>query len=350
MFLKQLNLTNFRNYSQLELEFDSRPTVLVGGNGAGKSNLLEAIYLLSTTKSLRVETENELIKENAEFAKIEGVVANGGETELLIIINQPTDEVKFKKRVIVNGIPRRTVDFIGNLPAVIFYPQDINLVTGSPSLRRWHIDLSLAQIDPVYKKSLTLFEQFLAARNRVLKRIREGQGKLDELDYWTAGLIKEAKVISDKRKEFFEFINKLPKELGDFKFMYQPSELSLEKLKEANGREVAAAATLIGPHRDDLTLIMGGKNLAHFGSRGEQRMGTLAFKLAQFEYMAHILGKRPTLLLDDVFSELDENHRRLVGEIALKQQTIISTIEMSEIPNNLLDKARILQVEEGKIV
>ncbi|OGE71365.1 hypothetical protein A3H40_03675 [Candidatus Daviesbacteria bacterium RIFCSPLOWO2_02_FULL_38_15] len=321
----------------------------MGGNGAGKSNLLEAIYLLSTTKSLRVEIENELIKENQEFAKIEGFVANSSETELLIIINKPTDEVKFKKRLIVNGISRRTVDFIGHLPAIIFYPQDINMVTGSPSLRRWHIDLSLAQIDPAYKRSLTLYEQFLTARNRVLKSIKEGKSKTPELDFWTRGLVDNGKIITDKRQAFFDFIEQQPKVLGDFRFVYHPSALSSEKLQETNGREVAAAATLIGPHRDDFVLITFEKNLAHFGSRGEQRMGTLAFKLAQLEYMAHILGKRPVLLLDDIFSELDENHRNLIGEIALKQQTIISTIEMSEIPSNLLDKARILQVEDGKI-
>lgn len=350
MFLSQLNLTNFRNYSQLDLEFDSRPTILVGGNGVGKSNLLEAIYLLSATKSLRVETEAELIKEAAEFARIEGFVVNSSETELLIIINKPTDEVNFKKRLVVNGIPRRSVDFIGNLPAVIFYPQDINMVTGSPSLRRWHIDLSLAQIDATYKKALTAYEQFLTARNKVLKRIREGKGSIDELDYWTGGLVENGKVISEKRKIFFEFTQQLPKVLGNFSFEYKANELSAEKLRETNGREVAAAATLIGPHRDDFTLIMEGKHLAHFGSRGEQRMGTLAFKLAQLEYMAYILDKRPLLLLDDVFSELDEVHRSLVGEIILKQQTIISTVEMSEIPDNLLNKARILQVKDGKIV
>lgn len=349
MFLSQLNLTNFRNYSHLDLKFDFRPTILVGNNGVGKSNFLEAIYLLSTTKSLRVETEDELIKADADFVKIRGLVVNGSQTELLVIINSPTKEEKSKKRLLVNGISRRTVDFIGNLPATIFYPQDINMVTGSPSLRRWHIDLSLAQIDAAYKKSLTLYEQFLIARNRVLKRIKEGKGRLDEIDFWTRGLVENGKIIADKRKAFFDFIEQLPKLLGDFSFEYHPSELSVEKLQETNSREVVAAATLIGPHRDDFILITSNNNLAHFGSRGEQRMGTLAFKLSQFEYMTRSLGKRPILLLDDVFSELDEEHRKLVGEIVLKQQTIISTVEMSEIPSNLLDKARILKVEDGKI-
>ncbi|MDP3973306.1 MAG: DNA replication/repair protein RecF [Candidatus Daviesbacteria bacterium] len=375
MVLKQINLTNFRNYSALTLDFDQRPTILVGNNAAGKSNLLEAIYLLSTTKSQRVDTEDELIKEGEKFCKVEGLL-DDPETELLIIINEPSEEVTFRKKVMINGIGRRVVDFIGNLPAVIFYPSDINMVTGSPSLRRWHLDLGLAQVDPDYKKSLTQYEQFLTARNRILKKIREGKARVDELEYWTEELVSKGKVISDKRQDFFEFINGLETPLGGFKFEYLPSLVTVEKLAETNGREVAAAATLIGPHRDDFDIVIydnvipakagiytnngspiksgmtveGGRNLAHYGSRGEQRTGTLAFKLAQLEYMAKILGKRPILLLDDVFSELDANHRAHVVEIVGKQQTIIATVELENIPKSFLDQSRILRVEDGKII
>ncbi|MBU1000737.1 DNA replication/repair protein RecF [Patescibacteria group bacterium] len=367
MFLKRLDLTNFRNYSNFELNFDQRPTVFIGNNAVGKSNLLEAIYLLSTTKSLRVKKEEELIKEGKEFTKVEGFLVEnesaliqgeviGAETELLVIINRPTEEVEFKKKVLVNGIPRRITDFIGNLPAVIFYPADINLVTGSPSLRRWHLDLVLVQIDSNYKKALTSYEQFLTARNRVLKRIREGYGKKDELDYWTDGLIEQGKVISEKRKSFFEYtrqvplfaINSLEKSLGKFRFAYKPSEVTVEKLIETNSREVAVAATLIGPHRDDFDILLEGHNLANYGSRGEQRTATLVFKLVQLEYMAKVLGKRPILLLDDVFSELDANHRAHVVEVVSKQQTIIATVELGNIPKSFSDKARILRLEDGK--
>ena len=350
MFLKQLSLTNFRNYFVLNVDFDQRPTILLGNNSVGKSNLLEAIYLLSTTKSSRVENEMELIKEGEEFTKVEGFVTDGGETELLVIINRPKDMVSFRKKVLVNGISRRTLDFIGNLPAVIFYPSDINMVTGAPSLRRWHLDLALAQIDQEYKRTLTLYEHFLTARNKVLKKIREGHGKLDELEYWTKELVKHGQVISNRRQVFFEFINSLQKPLGEFLFEYKPSEISAEKLEETNGREVAAAATLIGPHRDDFVVSLDIRDLAHFGSRGEQRTATLAFKLAQLEYMAKILGKRPILLLDDIFSELDVNHRAHVVEVVGKQQTIIATVELENIPRQFLDQARILRVENGKIV
>lgn len=349
MFLKSLQLTNFRNYQNLKLDFDSRSTVLIGDNAAGKSNILEAVYLLSTTKSLRVETEDELIRNKAGFTKVEGFLVDP-ETELLVIINHQTEGVSFRKKTLVNGIARRTLDFIGNLPAVIFYPSDINMVTGSPALRRWHLDLSLAQIDSQYKKVLTAYEQFLTARNRVLKRIREGLAKLDELTYWTDGLVEKGKVVSEKRKEFFAYINSLEKPLGEFTFEFKPSEISNEKLMETNDREVAAATTLIGPHRDDFSMLLENRNMAHFGSRGEQRTATLAFKLAQLEFMAKILGKRPILLLDDVFSELDANHRAHVVEVVSKQQTIIATVELENIPKSFLDSARILRVENGKMI
>lgn len=349
MFLKQINLINFRNYLQLELSFDHRTTILLGNNAVGKSNILESVYLLSTTKSQRVENEDELIKEGEEFAKVEGFVENGGETELLVILNRETTEVNFRKKVLVNGISKRVLDFIGNLPAVIFYPSDINMVTGPPSLRRWHLDLGLAQIDPEYKKSLSQYEHFLTARNRVLKSIREGKGRVDELTYWTEELVKQGKAVSIKREDFFNFINNLQTPLGEFKFEYKESHISVDRLEETNGREIAAAATLIGPHRDDYSVELEGRNLAHYGSRGEQRTATLAFKLALLEYMAKILGVRPILLLDDVFSELDADHRAHVVEIVGKQQTIIATVELENIPKEFLVSSRILRVEDGKI-
>jgi DNA replication and repair protein RecF len=251
-------------------------------------------------------------------------------------------EGQMTKRLRVNGIPRRVVDFVGNLPAIIFYPSDINMVTGSPSLRRWHLDLGLAQVDFDYKKHLTLFEQVLTNRNRVLKRIKEGEGGVDELTYWTEELLKNGRA-------FFEFLKTLKNPLGNFEFHYHESVLSQERLNQYSGREIAAAATLIGPHRDDFKILLKGKNLAHFGSRGEQRTATLAFKLSQLEFMADKLGKRPILLLDDVFSELDAKHRKAVIDSVKLQQTILATVELEHIPKDFLNTARILKVEDGTI-
>src|SRR3989344_359485 len=330
MFLKRLSLLNFRNYSSLSLEFDQRPTIFLGNNAVGKSNLLEAIYFLSTTKSSRAETESEIIKVEEEVTRVQGVIIEKGKgkrekSENILEINLQNNEGQFRKQVKVNGIPRRTVDFIGTLVAVIFYPADINMVTGSPSLRRWHLDLSLAQVDSHYKKTLTQYEQIVVARNRVLK------------------------MISDKRNEFFEFVKGLKDPLGNFEFIYKPSNISGERLDQYSGREIASATTLVGPHRDDFSVNDKKRNLAHFGSRGEQRLATLAFKLAQLEYMAEVLGERPILLLDDVFSELDAKHRGQVIDIVGRQQTILATVELEHISKKFLNSARILKVEDGKI-
>lgn len=337
-------MLNFRNYSDLNLELNEQPTILVGNNAAGKSNLLEAIYFLSTTKSGRVDEERELIKQGEEITRVQGTV----DSEQLEITLQNTQD-QFSKKVKVNGVPRRTVDFIGNLPTVIFYPWDINMVTGPPSLRRWHLDMALAQVDSQYKKSLTLYEQVLTNRNRVLKRIKEGQGRIDELDFWTEELIKNGQVIQSAREAFLQAMNSFNSPLGKFVFEYKESLLTNERLHEYNGREIQASVSLIGPHRDDFVLKMYGRNLARFGSRGEQRLATLAFKLAQLEYMALTLGQRPILLLDDVFSELDSSHRAAVVEVVGRQQTILSAVELENLPKEFLKKARILKVTNGEI-
>lgn len=342
MIIKGLQLTNFRNYSDLELAFTKKPTVLIGENGAGKSNILEAIYLLSTSKSPRVVEETDLIKGGESYCLVKGQIE--GDNELTVSFPN--------KKVAVNGVSKRAIDFVGMLPSVIFWPSDINMVTGSPSLRRWHLDLSLAQAFPSYKKSLTTYESVIQNRNRVLKSIREGLGKLDELDFWNQELIKHGQVVTQKRQEFFIFINKLTSPLGNFIFEYLPSEISLERLEKHQDREIASCMSLIGPHRDDFKICVKSKSLAElskFGSRGQQRMGTLAFKLFQLEFMSHILGQRPILLLDDVFSELDEHHRAAVAEISGKQQTIIATVELENIPKEFLDSSRILRVEDGKV-
>ncbi|MBI2334519.1 DNA replication/repair protein RecF [Candidatus Daviesbacteria bacterium] len=344
MFLKHLSLTNFRNYSSLSLEFNEKSTIFVGNNAVGKSNLLEAVYFLSTTKSGRVDEEGELIKSGESITRVQGT----GDSNLEITLQNTRNQ--FSKRVKVNGVARRVVDYIGNMPVVLFSPSDINMVTGSPSLRRWHLDMALAQIDPQYKKALTLYEQVLVNRNRVLKRIREGQGRVDELGYWTDELIKYARVVSDARIAFLESMNNFQSPLGKFVFEYKQSFLNKERLLQYNGREVAAAVTLIGPHRDDFVVQLGDRNLDHFGSRGEQRTATLAFKLATLEYMALSLGKRPILLLDDVFSELDRSHRAHVVEVVSRQQTLIATVELENLSKNFLKNARILRVEDGKII
>ncbi len=359
MFLKNIKLANFRNYSEVELKFDCPITVLVGNNAQGKSNFLEAIYFLSTTKSPKADKDEELIKKGESVVRVEGVIENTDSQTNLEIAMQLQDESLGNgiiKKVKVNGIARRVLDYIGNLAVVIFSPEDINLVTGSPALRRWHIDLTLAQIDKEYKKALTTYGEVVTSKNRLLKHIKEGNAKVDELTYWSNQQLSLGQVVSQKRTDFFEFLNKTEKKFNSFLFEYLGNELTEKRLLEYQSREIAACASLIGPHRDDFDFVVGNRlgdpfsrSLRHFGSRGEHRTAVLDLKIAEVAFVEHVLGTRPVLLLDDVFSELDLAHRQHVLKLIDLQQTVIATVELDDYLKQSLKNAAILSVENGQL-
>lgn len=343
MVLKKLHLLNFRNFAKLNIEL-GQATLLIGHNAQGKSNFLEAIYFLATTKSPRAEKDVQLIKEGEGGCFVEGEVE---EIKLEIGMQIREDSVGLEKRVKVNGVPRRSVDYIGNLVVVHFAPEDINLVTGPPALRRWHIDLALAQIDKLYKNSLTKYHEAVTSRNRILKKIKEGLAKTDELTFWSKQMLDFGAVVADKRRNLFDSINDL-KDGSQFKFIYHESVLTEERLKEYLGREIAATSSLIGPHRDDFIFEIKENNLAHFGSRGEQRTAVLDLKLAELQFIRQFKDVLPVLLLDDVFSELDTPHQEHVISAVSGQQTIISAVENEQIPPDFLKKVQVINVEKGK--
>lgn len=354
MFLKSLKLVNFRNFATAKLNFLST-TVLIGNNAQGKTNLLESIYFLATARSLRAEKDIQLIKHGEGFCRVEGEIE--GTTKLEIVMQiVPEAEGKVEKRVKVNGVSRRVGDYVGNLVAVFFSPEDINLVAGAPSLRRDYLDLTLSQIDRDYKQALSTYGAALTSRNRLLKKIKEGEAKISELDFWTEQLIESGQVVSQKRENLFKNFNQQllvlggSKSLGNFYLDYQPSPLSDEKVEQYLSREIEAAMTLIGPHRDDFLFELNGQNLAFFGSRGEQRTAVLDLKLAELNFVKGVIGSEPVLLLDDIFSELDEDHRQYVTSVIGSQQTIISAVENEQIPGSLLKEAKVVRIEKGKLL
>lgn len=383
MFLKKISLTNFRNYSECEFEFKTPVTILLGNNTQGKSNFLESIYFLSTTKSPKADLDMDLIKKGEEVARVEGMVESGQGTENVIASgsaiaeersnldekkdsdvapaprndNEETNleiamqviEGNLTKRVKVNGIPRRVVDYIGNLSVVSFSPEDINLVTGSPSLRRWHIDLTLAQIDRSYKSALTNYGEIITRKNRLLKMIREGEASVGELEFWVSQQLEFGEIVQRKRKLFFEFLNSSERNFGELLFEYQESTLNKERLEEYQSREIAAAASLIGPHRDDFKFVSGERDLAKFGSRGEHRTAVLDLKLTEASFIETVIGSRPILLLDDVFSELDFSHQEHVLDLIKLQQTVIAGVELPEGVRESLGEAAIFSVHGGKL-
>lgn len=353
MVLRTLQLTHFRNFTKVTLELP-QVTILMGKNAQGKTNLLESIYFLATTKSPRAERDSQLIKQGETFVRVEGEVGEGKLEIAMEKRNHPEglENNGVEKRVKVNGIPRRVTDYIGNLVVIYFSPEDINLVTGPPALRRWHIDLTLAQIDREYKTALNTYHNALVSRNRILKRIKEGLAKLNELDYWTEQMMESGNLITKKRGEFFQSLNEelaTLTGLENLRFVYESSEISAQRLREYLSREIAAAASLIGPHRDDFTFYRDAQALAYFGSRGEQRTAVLELKLAELKFIQKTTGEEPVLLLDDIFSELDTLHRDYVVSAISGPQVVLSVVETEQIPEEFLKSAKVIRVEKGQV-
>ncbi|MFZ5366080.1 MAG: DNA replication/repair protein RecF [Patescibacteria group bacterium] len=336
MLLKQLRLSDFRNYSQKEFSFSEGTTLIVGPNTSGKTNLLEGIYLLATGKSFRAGLESEMIAYDQDLSRVKGRILNKGRTDLEIILTrgEVLGEKVAKKKYQVNGISKRAVDFVGKLRAVYFGPEDLDLVTNSPSLRRKYLDSVLSQVDREYSRSALSYEKGLRQRNRLLERIRDEGASRSQLLFWNQLLIKNGEYITRKREEFIEFINSVQYSVFSFKLEYDKSIISPARLEDYAEEEVAAGVTLVGPHRDDFTFThpvcdrLTHRDLSAYGSRGEQRLSILWLKLAELEFISEKVGERPILLLDDIFSELDKKHRKLVLEIIPSQQTIITTTDL----------------------
>lgn len=344
MRLSKLELSHFRNFDKKSFEFSDATSVIVGPNAAGKTNLLESVFLLAAGKSFKAKVEEEMVNYDAEVAHIGGQVIGEEKVKLEIVLTRGEikigeDPVKYekvpKKRLSVNGTPKRLVDFVGNLRVVLFAPRDLDIVTESPSTRRKFLDTTLSLSDREYRRAVLSYEKGLRQRNRLLWQIRESgsiASARGRLLFWDKLLIKNGNYISTAREEFIDFVNQTgPVNNEVFRLEYDNSAISESRLAQYTNEEIAAATTLVGPHRDDFIFHMGpaGKdhNLSSFGSRGQQRMGVLWVKLAELTYVEKKSEEKPVLLLDDIFSELDHNHRDVVMSVVGKQQTIITTAD-----------------------
>lgn len=334
--IHKVRLQNFRNLPDSVFEFSNETTVIIGPNASGKTNLLEAIYLLSAGRSFKANLEIDLVKEGSDFARVKGLIDE--DMKLEIVISREKG-----KRFLINGVSKRMVDFISNLKVVLFGPWDMDLVTSSPSLRRRFLDALLSQVDKEYRRAILSYEKGLRARNKLLLRIREENLSRSQLMFWDQLLIKNGDFVSRKREEFINFVNSFDDKslMKDWRLVYDKSSISKERLLRYADAEIAAATTLVGPHRDDFIFYGGDKELANFGSRGEQRMAVLWLKLAELKYIELTTNQKPTLLLDDIFSELDEKHRESVFRISKNQQTIITTAD----PDFVIDFAEAKRIQ-----
>lgn len=375
MRLSRIELEEFRCYRKLELEIPSSGLRLHGLNASGKTSLFEAMHLLATLRSPRATQERELVNwASAEefglppYARVHGWISDGQEAHHVEVVFA-ADERRagaIKKRIKLDGRARRAVDTIGTLKVVLFAPEDLNLVLGSPSVRRRYLDISISQIDPTYVRSLARYGRILEQRNGLLKdlgtRYRPSDPAAGEqLAYWDGELIAQGAYVATARLRYLHGLGASASDaftqltgvdrpltlhyLGTITLsdpqierviaasssdaqtlLTRSFEMDLQRRRED---ELRRGVTLTGPHRDDFTFRLGGIELSAYGSRGQQRLAVVATKLAELRQVLSLVGDRPLLLLDDVLSELDAEHRaRLLNSLGTADcQVIISSTD-----------------------
>jgi DNA replication and repair protein RecF len=365
MFIFDLELTNFRNYGRTAISLDKGITLFVGDNAQGKSNLLEAIYLLSTLRSSRASTDADLVRRDilgSDFpvARLAAQVErSAGNLHLeLAIVGRTTDSAhRAGKRARVNGIPRRASDAVGQLAAVLFTTLDIEIVAGPPILRRRYLDMMISQVDRGYLRAMQRYQKVVQQRNSLLKRVQNREASASELSFWDQELAHAGGIIMQARAEALGHLvpqaafhmDRLTDGLETIQLTYRPAIGGLDerdcpidetewtaRMLKALGtirqKEVAAGATLIGPHRDDVTVEINSMPADAFASRAQQRTAALSMRIAEASYLRRALGDDPVVLLDDVLSELDARRRRGVMEFLDSfQQTIVTTAEPDRV-------------------
>jgi DNA replication and repair protein RecF len=366
MVLKTLEAVNFRNLAPQKLSFSPTINIFYGNNAQGKTNIIEAIYLLSFFKSFRAETDAELIQWDEATGRIK---AEFDSQSLSIELKESRKDIR------LNNTSKRALEVLGELRVASFSPEDILIVTGAPGLRRRFMDSLISTINRSYLYNLVHLQKVLPSRNRVLQWLREGRS--EDLAAWDEQLIQYAAPIWVVRAQIMAKLNEIIKPLS--KKLLDNSTLQLnyqtkveikpgvkveelggllrKKLIEIKGEEIRRATTLLGPQRDDFSLLIEesrknrfiSKDVGIYGSRGEQRVGILALKFAELDLIEKEMGERPILLLDDVLSEFDAEHRLHLFSLLGKQQTFITTTDLTYFPKETIRKAKLFLVTNGMV-
>jgi DNA replication and repair protein RecF len=359
MHVTRLSVRDFRNYERTEVELGPGLNVVAGANGAGKTNLLEAIYVGLTARSCRTSNERELVRIGAKLARVElGVEAPDG-AHVLEVGLAPGDE----KRVRVDGAAlQRGIDPPRPLAAV-FLPDRLDLVKGAPALRRAHLDQVVAALWPARVTARTSYTRALAQRNALIARVRAGAVSEGELDTWDAELARHGMQLMEDRRAAAELVAPsfaaraeelgLPEAAG---LRYAPRSRAEDadglraELAERRGSDLDRGFTTHGPHRDDLTLTHGGRALRTLGSQGQQRLGLLALLFGERDALA-AHGSPPLMLLDDVMSELDAARRERLAELVRAEgQALITTTDAEHVPGAHADDVALFHVVSGTAV
>jgi len=394
-----LSLTNFRNYRRFESRLPSGPLILVGRNAQGKTSLLEAIHYLAAANSPHAGSDRQLIhwlalrEEPQPFMRIRAEVLLAGETRTVEVrlelqANGAERDQRLKKTVLVDGLKRRVRELSGVVNVVMFLPQDMVLVEGSPGDRRRYLDATISQVDSTYANAAREYAKVLAQRNALLKNLQERQGTVDQLEFWDEILCAQGATLIARRaralEEIEQYAGALQQELTSegehLRLAYRPSydpteppggqlELGLDsgvrraaiadaelaagmlaRLRELRREEMQRGMTLVGPHRDEFRFMLSGIDLGEFGSRGQARTAVLALKLAEMAWMRDRSGEWPLLLLDEVLAELDPERRHgLMQRVNGAEQVLLTTADLDMVAPQFRSQARVWRVNAGTV-
>jgi DNA replication and repair protein RecF len=355
--LRSLGLRNHRNYAQLDLIPGPGVNLFIGANGQGKTNLLEAVAMLALSASPRSRREIELVGPVAPMSRIEAKVeARGMTAELAITLN--VDGERARRVIEVDGIRRRAFDLPGHFRVTLFWPDDLGLVKAGPELRRRFLNQMLVQIEPGYGRSLAGLKRVLEQRNSLLKKIAAGEEAGDVLEVWDHELVQLGTEVSTARARAVLELEPQAAESHaeiaggerlEIRYEGPPDDLA-QAVHNSLAEDLRRGSTTVGPHRDDLSVLLDGKEARAYASQGQQRTAVVSLKLAEAAVVTRRTGERPVLLLDDVLSELDAERRAaLLRQVAGEGQVIITSAEAGPFPADLMASATVWMVSEGRI-
>jgi DNA replication and repair protein RecF len=394
--LTHLSLTNFRNFTRLDMEVPSGPVLLVGDNAQGKTSLLEAVYYLATFASFHASNERQLInllatRESLAVGRIvAGFEREGSNHRLEVrLIQEPNGGVlRLRKEILLDGAKQKASDVVGHFNAVLFLPQMLAVIEGAPEERRRYLNLALAQVIPHYSAALSGYNRSLTQRNALLKQLNERGGSPTQLDYWDEQLVAFGAQLLHARIRAVQELERLSARIhaeltrGEevLRFKYQPAydpltpppgqfslpfdapidrtkfslaEIQdgfLERLVQLRYDEISRGVTLSGPHRDELRLLSNGIDLGYYGSRGQVRTAILSLKLAEVAWMKDKTGQWPVLLLDEVLAELDRQRRGdLLARLSESEQSLMTTTDLDLFAPEFVRQAVLWQVRAGRV-
>jgi DNA replication and repair protein RecF len=358
VLLRRLQLRNHRNYAHLDISMEPGVNVFIGANGQGKTNLLEAVAMLALSASPRARREVELVGPVAPAARIEAEVESLGR-RMEVTIALAVEGARAHRTIEVDGVRRRAVDLPGHFRVTLFWPDDLGLIKAGPEQRRRFLNQLLVQVEPGYARALSGLRRILEQRNSLLKRIAAGEEVPGVLEVWSQELVRVGNEVVDARaaavRELAPEAARCHAEIGggerlEIEYLGPPEDLAAA-VQNSLAEDLRRGSTSVGPHRDDVRVLLDGRDARGYASQGQQRTAVVSLKLAEAELVARRTGERPVLLLDDVLSELDlERRGALLRQVGNGGQVVITSVDVGPFPPELIAGASVRCVEAGQVL